>query len=143
MEFQREPFPLYTPVEGTLPKPPGELVQGMLFKDSDGSHGSELRVPHNLTEFMALAGVDRVLNRHGFKFIRAQIEAILKIHRFQKAVVASPTGTGKTYLALAAAARLIQEGKRVLFVTRQVKLVEQVLENAEDVLNLGDFKKAA
>jgi ERCC4-related helicase len=80
-----------------------------------------------------------VLRSDTFRYIPGQIAALLELDASKRhAIVAASTGAGKSYVALALAARCLQSDStaRVLFITRQKPLVDQIMRDAHTSLTL-------
>ncbi|NBW41169.1 DEAD/DEAH box helicase [bacterium] len=122
------------------------VAQQSLFPDEDAQtsvvkvRGYEREIPKTIEEFAIQSGREKILRTKTFRFIPGQIAALLELDASeQNAVVAASTGAGKSYVALALAAKYLQEEdhSKVLYITRQKPLVEQVMRDAQHSLTLA------
>jgi len=128
------------------------VAQQSLFPDEDAQtsvvkvRGYEREIPKTIEEFAIQSGREKILRTKTFRFIPGQIAALLELDASeQNAVVAASTGAGKSYVALALAAKYLQEEdhSKVLYITRQKPLVEQVMRDAQHSLTLAAGDMAA
>lgn len=99
-------------------------------------------VPPDRESFAELTGRSLMLGEE-FQYLLPQIRTIMHLDSSNRdTIVAAPTGSGKTFMALAYLAKELSkaEGKAAVL-TRQVKLVDQICRDAEGVLELNEGEK--
>lgn len=123
-----------------------ELKQNTFFSEEEretSSNGTSTydtrQIPPTVADFVRESGRDEVLRSDTFRYIPGQIAALLELDVSKRhAIVAASTGAGKSYVALALAAKYLQDDStaRVLFITRQKPLVDQIMRDAHTSLTL-------
>lgn len=102
-------------------------------------------IPETVELFALSTGREGILDTSNFRYISGQAVGLMRLDQSERnAIVAASTGAGKSFVACALAAKYLaaDPNAKVLYITRQKPLVNQIKRDASRCLTLGDEEMA-